>query len=370
MDLFVWDRHFSTGMQTMDDQHRGLIDIFNDLHRTLFDIHFPADRRDVALRRAFDRLMAYARAQFATEEALMQTRGLDDRHQFIHRRQHEQFIHNLRELWAQRETLPDLPSRMMGFLSSWIGLHVLGVDQSMVRQLREVEGGRLPAEAYDQEASVSDKGLRSLLNMVGRLYQDLSQQTQALSDTRQELTRAESGLRLLTERLEAHSRFDELLQVASHRYFEQRLSEEVARAFRGEHPLSVLVVELDFFPNYGDRLGLPAADACLQTVAHAVATAMKRTTDLVARHGHHRLAVMLPDTDAVGALAAAQRVVEHVSQLEMPHPDSLVAPVVTASVGVAGGVPRSREDGSALLRDAERAQERARLQGGNRAGTL
>ena len=136
MDLFVWDRSFGTGLPEMDDQHRGLIDIFNELHRTLFDPNYPPDRREVSLRRAFDRLMAYARAQFAAEESMMQTHGLDARHVAVHRRQHEQFIINLRELWGERDTRAEWSARMMGFLSSWIGLHVLGVDQSMVRQLR------------------------------------------------------------------------------------------------------------------------------------------------------------------------------------------------------------------------------------------
>lgn len=368
MDLFVWDRSFGTGLPEMDDQHRGLIDIFNELHRTLFDPQFPPDRREVSLRRAFDRLMAYARAQFAAEESMMQTHGLDGRHVAVHRRQHEQFLINLRELWGERDTRAEWPARMMGFLSSWIGLHVLGVDQSMVRQLRLVDAGTPAAEAFERESSVSDKGLRSLLNMVGRLYQELGAQTSALGQLRLDLAASESQVQMVSHRLEVHSRFDELLQVANHRYFDQRLSEEVARAFRGEEPLSVLVVDLDFFPNYGDRLGLPAADACLQTVTQAVAGAMKRTTDLVARHGPHRLVVMLPETDREGAALAAQRVVDGVALLDMPHPESLVAPVVTASVGVAGWVPRSRDDGPLLVCEAEAAQERARLEGGNRVG--
>lgn len=368
MDVFVWDRSFSTGLQAMDDQHRGLIDIFNELHRTLFDVHLPADRRDVSMRRAFDRLMAYARAQFAGEEALMQSCGLDERHQFVHRRQHEQFIRNLRELWADRETLADPASRLMGFLSSWIGLHVLGVDQAMVRQMRLVEEGQTAQQAYAREDTVSDKGLRSILNMVGRLYQDLSQQTHALAQARLDLFETERQLSVLGNRLAVHSRFDELLQIPNRRYFDQRLREEVARAFRSEDPLSVLVIALDFPGQDGDAWGLSAADTCLQTVTQAVAGAMKRTTDLVARHGPQRLVVMMPETDRHGASLAAQRVVDAVGGLVLPHPEGEVAPRVTASVGVAGWVPRSRDDGDLLRCEAEAAQAFAHAEGGNRIG--
>ena len=368
MDVFVWDRSFSTGMQAMDDQHRGLIDIFNELHRTLFDISLPADRRDVTMRRSFDKLMAYARAQFADEEALMQSCGLDERHQFVHRRQHEQFIRNLRELWADKDTLADPASRLMGFLSSWIGLHVLGVDQAMVRQMRLIEEQLSATDAYEREVSVSDKGLRSILNMVGKLYQDLSRQTRVLGQTRHDLFETERQLNVLGNRLEVHSRYDELLQIPNRRYFDQRLHEEVARAFRSEEPLSVLVISLDFPANDGDELGLPAADACMQAVTKAVAGAMKRTTDLVARHGPQRLVVMMPETDRHGASLAAQRVVDAVAKLALPPAESGVVPQVTASVGVAGWVPRSREDGELLVCEAEAAQEYARLEGGNRIG--
>ena len=61
MELFVWDRHFNTGLPALDDQHRGLIELFNELYRTLFDVALPADRRAMVMRRAVDRLMAYAR---------------------------------------------------------------------------------------------------------------------------------------------------------------------------------------------------------------------------------------------------------------------------------------------------------------------
>ena len=245
MDLFVWDSSFSTGLTDLDEQHQGLINAFNELHNTWYGDPSSTEQREAVLRRSVDRLMAYARSQFSAEEALMQRHGLDERHVFVHRRQHEQFIRNLRELWSVRETDAELPARMMGFLSSWIGLHLLGVDPAMVRQMHQIQGGTSPADAYEREASVSDKGLRALLNMVGRLYQGLSTQTAALGQARVGQVMAEKQVLMISNRLEVHARYDELLQVANQRYFDQRLHEEVARAYRGEDTLSVMLVALD-----------------------------------------------------------------------------------------------------------------------------
>lgn len=349
MQLFAWDRHFSTGMPALDDQHRALIDLFNGLHTTLFDSALPADRREVALRRAFDRLMAYARAQFADEEALMQRLGLDERHQMLHRRQHEQFIINLRELWNARDSGADLPGRMMGFLVSWIGLHILGVDPSMARQCRQIEAGKSAADAYEHDPGVSELGLRALLNTTGRLYLEVNRQSQALVQTRAEMAD-------LRAQLEAHAQYDEALRVANRRYFEQRLDEEVARAYRSEEPLSVLLVAMD---RPGWR-GAPTPADTLPLVAQAVAQAMKRTTDLVARWDDRQLAVMLPETTRDGAWRAAQRVVDTVARLAG-------SAGFSASVGVAGAVPRSREHGHDLLAQAAQALHAAQAAGGQRA---
>lgn len=368
MQLLVWDRQFHTGLPELDAQHQGLVDVLNELHRTLFDPACPADRREGVLRRSFDRLMAYARAQFPLEEALMQRLGLDDQHQALHRRQHEQFLINLRNLWKDRDRQPEVHGRLMGFLASWVGLHLLGADPAMVRQLRQAEAGLSPSLSSEAAQCCSDKGTRAMLNLLAQVYGDLAQRCTDLGQARVDLQVAEEQVQMMANRLEVHSRFDELLQVANRRYFDQRLSEEVARAYRREEALSLMLVELDFFPNYGDKLGLPAADACLQTVAQAVAQALKRTTDLVARYGSHHLVVLLPDTDRDGATLAAQRVVDSVALLDLPHPESLVAPVVTASVGVAGWVPLGRDHGEVLLGAAEAALALARLAGGNRVG--
>lgn len=367
MDLFAWDRQFNTGLPVWDEQHRGLVALFNELHRTLFDPTLPPDRRAMVLRRSVDRLMAYARVQFAAEEALMQQAGLDERHVLVHRRQHEQFIHNLREIWGQRDQLPDLPARMMGFLASWIGLHVLGTDPAMARQMARVQAGERADLAWAEQAAPhgGDPAMRAVINMAGVLLQQVSAQAQALSEAQRELSRAEQQLHALSQQLAQQARQDALLQVASQRYFEQRLDEEVARTFRREESLAVMVVELDDFSAYAQHLGLASADACLQAVAQAVTLAMKRTTDLVARHGAHHLAVLMPETDRQGAAQAAQRVVDRVSQLAQPHPASAQG-WVGVSVGVASWVPRSRSDGPLLVSEAQAAQKLAHTQGGSR----
>lgn len=333
MQLFVWDPQFSTGLPELDEQHRSLIDVFNRLHDTLFHATARPGERDAALRRAFDRLVNYARAQFTAEENLMREVGIDERHQHKHRRQHEQFIINLREMWSARDAQADLHGRLMGFLVSWIGLHVLGVDPSMARQVRQVRAGRSAAEAFEDDPGVSEQGQRALLNLVGRLYMELDAQARARHAAMAAADAVAASAHALQEQLTRQGHFDEALRAGNARLFETRLQEESARAFRNESPLSLLLLD------WGGQSANAEQDL-LRDVTHAVADEMKRTSDLVACLGPQRVAVLLPDTPYEGALTAGHRVAQAVAAL---------GPL---RMGVAGAVPRTREGGQGLLAQA------------------
>lgn len=336
MQLFVWDPQFSTGLPELDEQHRALIDLFNHLHDTLFHPGVHPGERDAALRRAFDRLMNYARAQFTAEENLMRETGIDERHQHKHRRQHEQFIINLREMWGARDAQADLHGRLMGFLVSWIGLHILGVDPSMARQVSQVRAGRSAAEAFEHDPGVSEQGQRALLNLMGRLYMELDAQARARDAAMAAADAVAASAHALQEQLARQGHFDEDLRAANARLFETRLHEESARAFRNEAPLSLLLLD------WGGQ-ALNADQDLLRDVTHAVAAEMKRTSDLVACLGPQQVAVLLPDTPYEGALTAGHRVA------------TAVAALGPLRMGVAGAVPRTREDGHGLLALAMRA---------------
>lgn len=128
---------------------------------------------------------------------------------------------------------------------------------------------------------------------------------------------------------------DGLTGVANRRQFDEWLALEWARAQRHGHALSLLLVDVDHFKAYNDRYGHQAGDEALRRVAACLSEQMRRGTDLVARYGGEEFACLLPDTDSEQALALAQRIVEAVPLMAVPHSASPVAPVLTASVGVA-----------------------------------
>lgn len=143
------------------------------------------------------------------------------------------------------------------------------------------------------------------------------------------------ALKQKTDALRRLTNLDALTGIANRRAFDEGLALEWRRSMRIHKPLSLLMLDVDFFKRYNDAYGHPAGDACLRQVAQALAGSAKRAGDLVARYGGEEFAVILPHTSAVDALAFAERLCAQVRELTIQHQDSTVAPVVTLSIGVA-----------------------------------
>jgi hemerythrin len=263
-------------------------------------------------------------------------------------------------------------------LTSWLGLHILGIDQEMSRQILRMRQGQSAKQAFEQEDAVAqDSSAQALLRMVSKLYRMLSEQNSELARANAhledrvlqrtlELERANTALKSANQQLEVFSRTDGLLKIANRQYFDERLGEECARAHRSGSPLGLLMIDVDFFKPYNDRYGHQEGDRCLQAVAQTVASVLLRSSDLVARYGGEELGVILPATDAAGTLATAQRVCNAVYALELPHADSSAAPYVTVSVGACTRLPRGRDADADLLALADRALYQAKGAGRNR----
>lgn len=163
--------------------------------------------------------------------------------------------------------------------------------------------------------------LIALLIENGRLYAQLG--------------RAHERMQQRADELERRSALDGLTGVANRRHFDLMLGREWRRALRSGLPLSLLMIDVDFFKHYNDRYGHLAGDRCLKEVAAALAGGTRRASDMVARYGGEEFAVLLPDTPAEDALRLAEAMRAAVQQLAVGHEGSAVSQVVTVSVGVA-----------------------------------
>lgn len=127
---------------------------------------------------------------------------------------------------------------------------------------------------------------------------------------------------------------DSLTDLANRRHFDEVLQQEFNRMSRLRHPLSLIMLDVDFFKKFNDTYGHLEGDNCLKQVAYTIRGSLHRPADFAARYGGEEFACILPDTDLKGALAIAEQVRCNIDNLNIPHQNSGVSDHVTASLGV------------------------------------
>lgn len=167
------------------------------------------------------------------------------------------------------------------------------------------------------------------------------------------LHEAELALKVINQSLDEMAHIDPLTSLPNRRSLNDFLTQECHRAARNRSPLSVLMIDVDYFKRFNDSHGHLEGDACLISVAHALRSALQRPGDSIARFGGEEFVVVLPETDLHGARKVAIRLLRHVDELGLAHESSDVATHVTVSVGGISMTPRRSVSALEVLQMAD-----------------
>ncbi len=164
------------------------------------------------------------------------------------------------------------------------------------------------------------------------------------------------------KRLELLSITDGLTKLNNHRYFQDELARAFEESQRYQRPLSLAMIDIDFFKKVNDTYGHAAGDDVLKQVA-ALYRSSVRSTDLVARYGGEEFAVMMPETSLEDAITFAEKIRQMIEESIL---DTQAGPIpCTVSIGVAS-VPLSRiQSAKELIVAADKALYRAKRAGRN-----
>lgn len=184
---------------------------------------------------------------------------------------------------------------------------------------------------------VMDREPRALSATQRDAFLKLGRQLEALLDSHRAM-----------QKLEQQTMTDSLTGIGNRRSFDSRLREEWTRHLRNARPLSMLMVDVDYFKQYNDTYGHPAGDAMLQQLARVLRSPL-RASDFLARYGGDEFSLILPDTDETGAQQVADRIKQAVARVKWPHTD------IEISLGAATVTPSEMCDFSALLHAADQA---------------
>jgi diguanylate cyclase (GGDEF)-like protein/PAS domain S-box-containing protein len=190
-------------------------------------------------------------------------------------------------------------------------------------------------------------------SLIGFMF-DISERKK----TEQELVR-------LQKELEELSFQDGLTGIANRRMFDSIMEVEWENARRNRQPLSLILLDIDYFKQYNDSYGHLQGDEVLKRVAETLGTAATRAKDFVGRFGGEEFVLVLPETDAPSAQNVAERCRGKIFKLQIPHEASGTGQVLTVSLGVGTLIPTAEDDPKAFIESVDRLLYKAKQAGRN-----
>jgi hemerythrin-like metal-binding protein len=189
-DVFVWSAKYETGIEIVDTQHHGLVDLINRIGT----VHREAAPVSV-LEQVLDELAAYARDHFATEHRLMHEAGLDQAYVSDHVATHGSFV---KQLGLMRGFLQNSPQALLPgllrYLITWLAEHILVEDQAMAWQVRSVADGMSAEAAKAWASGRANPGHDALVEAMHRMYAELAQRNVEIERTNARLLEREHQL--------------------------------------------------------------------------------------------------------------------------------------------------------------------------------
>lgn len=173
----------------------------------------------------------------------------------------------------------------------------------------------------------------------------------------------------LLEKISLYSDFanlDGLTGLYNHRYFQEALTKEIARAQRLGSPVSLMLLDIDHFKQYNDNFGHPQGDVALKEIAGILKRSI-RTYDIAARYGGEELVLVIPQVSPHRVLPLAERIRATIAELPFRGASESHSVQLTVSIGVAG-LPANAKSKSELIKRADQALYLAKEEGRNRVG--
>ena len=172
-------------------------------------------------------------------------------------------------------------------------------------------------------------------------------------------------MRLLNNELSLLSKKDGLTGVFNKRYFNEIIIPLWSYAMRNQEPLSVLMIDIDYFKEYNDLYGHLSGDEALKTIANLLEKNVKRSCDLVVRFGGDEFIVLLSNTDRLGAVQVADSLISTIRDAEIVHEGSCLSQHLTISIGCATMIPPVGSTPEQLIEKSDLSLYKAKKTGRN-----
>lgn len=196
-EIFPWHKNFETGVDIIDEQHKKLVDILNQLAA-----HLANRSKPITLNKVFDELASYADYHFKTEEKIWLTYFKDDKWFSNHEDTHESFIDKVIALKKEEDKKPldDVIQDIVSFLAKWLAFHILDSDKRMAIAIKYLDEGQSLEQAKNNSNEEMSGSTKVLIETVLTMYDSLSNRTMELMREKTLRKQAERALQISEER--------------------------------------------------------------------------------------------------------------------------------------------------------------------------
>ena len=280
--LLTWNDYLKTGIEIVDQQHRGLIDLVNETAAKLTSgEHLNAGEMKTLLGFLAD----YAATHFSTEETLMALGGVDEGHINHHRQSHASFLRQVNEMGGELANGTLTGHQLMDFLGNWLIYHMLGEDQQLSGLLHNASGATTAESALGKAAERSpDPRAQEVANRsLSKLYAFMAERNQQLRDAEQAQRDSSS----------------QMMDVVAKQTAALAASEERFRVLFYDGALPIVMSRLE--PNQLPGLIVDANPAACEILGYEQAELRRLTyPDLLAKEEISRFPLLLAELQVTG----------------------------------------------------------------------
>lgn len=246
---------------------------------------------------------------------------IDSRHFKPHVKIHKKFVRDLSFIYSSLDMTNKKQARtLLEYLVPWLGRHILGVDQDMANQIKLVQSGTSPQEAFDKIGQEAAKVSEPLIDVLYDLFIHVSIQNKKLKDLNESLEEKVSQrtkeLSEANQYLEKLSITDPLTNLSNRRHAMHCMDMLWQESEKKSQPFSCFMMDVDYFKTINDTYGHDTGDLVLIKLANTIREHL-RTDDILCRLGGDEFILLCPNTDTKGAQKVAEMVLQHVNQLQV-----------------------------------------------------
>lgn len=360
-EIFPWNANFGTGIAIIDEQHKKLIDLLNQLANSL------AQDDNIKFTKIFDELAAYASLHFETEEAIWESCFADDVWMKSHHDSHASFLPTALKLKDNRsdKLLKESLQKILKFLIRWLIYHIIDSDKRMAIVVQNVSAGISLEDAKKISTEEMLESNQVLIDTILLMYDELSSRTLSMVREKAEREKVADRLMQANRNLEKLAVTDQLTGLHNRRHFITTFQTALRSAQREKHSITFIMLDIDYFKNLNDRYGHPQGDAALKMTGQKLTELCRRPGDFIFRLGGEEFGILITEQSSMQLNDFAETIREGIESLQIPNLGSEVSDHVTISIGMISKIPEPSDTIETYMRISDTRLYKAKKNGRN-----